>query len=31
MKSIDFKNNTYINSNEEVHDKDPKFKVGDHV
>ena len=31
MKPIDFKNNTYINSNEEVHDKDPKFKVGDHV
>ena len=25
------KNNTYIDSNKEVYDKDPEFKVGDHV
>ena len=31
MKSIDVKDNTYININKEVNDKDPKFKVGDHV
>ena len=31
MKPVDLKNNTYINSNKEVHDKDPQFKVGDHV
>ena len=31
MKSIDVKNNTYINIDNEVNDKDPKFKVGDHV
>ena len=31
MKPVDFKNNTYIDSNKEVNDKDPKFKVGDHV
>ena len=31
MKSIDVKNNTYINIGKEVNDKDPKFKVGDHV
>ena len=31
MKSVDVKNNTYIDSNKEFHDKDPKFKVGDHV
>ena len=30
-KPADVKNNTYIDSNEEVNDKDPKFKVGDHV
>ena len=27
MKLIDFKDNTYINSNKEVNDKDPKFQV----
>ena len=31
MKPVDVKNNTYIDSNKEVNDKDPKFKVGDHV
>ena len=31
MKPIYVKGNTYINTNEEVNDKDPKFKVGDHV
>ena len=31
MKSADVKGNTYINSTKEVNDKDPKFKVGDHV
>ena len=31
MKPIDVKYNTYININKEVNDKDPKFKVGDHV
>ena len=31
MKLIDVKNNTYINIDKEVNDKDPKFKVGDHV
>ena len=31
MKLIDVKNNTYINIGKEVNDKDPKFKVGDHV
>ena len=41
MKPVDAKDNTYINSMElhsaelrsskEVNDKDPKFKVGDHV
>ena len=41
MKLVDFKGKTYINStdlhsmelhsNKEVNDKDPKFKVGDHV
>ena len=31
MKPIDVKDNTYININKEVNDKDPKFKVGDHV
>ena len=28
MKPVDVKNNTYIDSNKEVSDKDPKFKVG---
>ena len=31
MKPIDVKDNTYIDSNKEVNDKDPKFKVRDHV
>ena len=31
MKPTDVKNNTYINIGKEVNDKDPKFKVGDHV
>ena len=31
MKSINVKDNTYINTGKEVNDKDPKFKVGDHV
>ena len=30
MKPIEVKDNTYIDS-KEVNDKDPKFKVGDHV
>ena len=30
MKPIDVKNNTYVNTDKEVNDKDPKFKVGDH-
>ena len=31
MKPIDVKYNTYINIDKEVNDKDPKFKVVDHV
>ena len=31
MKPGDVKDNTYINFEKEVNDKDPKFKVGDHV
>ena len=31
IKPIDVKDNTYINICKEVNDKDPKFKVGDHV
>ena len=31
MKPIDVKDNTYINTDKEVNDKDPKFIVGDHV
>ena len=31
MKPFDVKDNTYINIAKEVNDKDPKFKVGDHV
>ena len=31
MRPVDVKNNTYIDFNKEVNDKDPKFKVGDHV
>ena len=28
MKSVD---NTYIDSSKEISDKDPKYKIGDHV
>ena len=31
MKPLDVKDNTYITIGNEVNDKDPKFKVGDHV
>ena len=31
MKPTDVKDNTSIDYEEEVNDKDPKFKVGDHV
>ena len=31
MKSVDVKDNRYIDFKKEVNDKDPKFKVGDHV
>ena len=31
MKPIDTKDNTYISIGKEVNDKDPKFKVGDHI
>ena len=31
LKTVEVKNNTYIDSIKEVNDKDPKFKVGDHV
>ena len=31
MKPVDVKDNTYINFKKDVNDKDPKFKVGDHV
>ena len=31
MKPIDVKDNAYIDFDEEVNDKDPKFKVSDHV
>ena len=31
MKLIDVKDNTYIDFEKEVNDKDSKFKVGDHV
>ena len=31
MKPIDVKDNTYVNIDKEINDKDPKFKVGDHV
>ena len=31
MKSIDAKNNTYVNTDKEINGKDPTFKVGDHV
>ena len=31
MKPVDVKGNTYIDFKKEVNDKNPKFKVGDHV
>ena len=31
MKPADLKDNTYIDFEKEVNDKDPKFKIGDHV
>ena len=31
MKPVDVKDNTYIDSNKAVNDKDPKFKRGDLV
>ena len=31
MKPIDVKDNTHINADEEINNKDLKFKVGDHV
>ena len=31
MKPVDVKDNTYIDFEKEVNDRDPKFKVGDHV
>ena len=31
VKPIDVKYNTYINTDKEINDKHPKFKVGDHV
>ena len=31
MKPVDVKDNTYIDFKKEINNKDPKFKVGDHV
>ena len=31
MKPVDVKDNKCINAGKEIHDKDAKFKVGDHV
>ena len=31
MKPVDVKSNTYIDSNKEINDKDPKFKIGNIV
>ena len=31
MKPVDVKDNTYIDSGKKVNDKNPNFKVGDHV
>ena len=31
MKPVDVKDNTYIDFKKESNDKDPKFKIGDHV
>ena len=31
MKPIDVKDNTYINTDKEINNKDPRYKIGDHV
>ena len=31
IKPVDVKDNTYIDFEKNVNDKDPKFKIGDHV
>ena len=31
MKAVDVKDNTYIDFIKKFNDKDPKFKIGDHV
>ena len=31
MKLIDVKDSTYINTDKEINNKDPKFKVGDRI
>ena len=31
MKPVDVKDDTYINLEKKLNDRDPKFKVGDHV
>ena len=31
MKPVDVKDNTYIDLKKEVNNKNPKFKIGDHV
>ena len=31
IRPFDVKDNTYVDSKKEVNDKDPKFKVGEHV
>ena len=31
MKSVDVKDNRYIDFDKQINDKDPKFKVGDYV
>ena len=31
MKPVDVTDNTYSDFEKEVNDKDPKFKVGDHI
>ena len=31
MKPVDVEDNICINTDKEINDKDPKFKVGDHV
>ena len=31
VKPVDIEGNAYINFDKAVHDKDPKFKIGNHV